>query len=154
MYAKPIAEFLKILISLNCIGLFFVPLNHFFGPVDGTGTDMGSAFDWQPEYFYSDEFFMPLVVSFLLLWIGYLVNKNRSIKIILTFLLLALSGVNSFLSFLSINMMMQDLSPHWGMVLLMLFFPLLIFFFLIESKVPLQTLIETEEDMLLDEDNW
>ncbi len=150
--SKSIAKALKGIISLDFLLLFIIPISYSFGPADRS--DMNSQFGWNPDYFYADEIFLIFLSPFYVLWVIYLINRNKMIKSVLTFLLIAISVFYSFICALSASTLAQDLQPYWGLLVLFLFFPLLVSFFIIERKAfQLNLNIELNDEIILDEDN-
>ncbi|BDS11329.1 hypothetical protein [Aureispira anguillae] len=145
MNSKIAAQGFKLLISLNCIFLFIVPLNYSLGPLNDTNREFG----WRPDYFYNDEISLIFIAPFLFLWAMYITNKST--KTILAILLWAISAFYAFISFMSVSMLAQDYQPYWGMLLLFLFFPLLSIFFILEKKAAHTKKIYS--DRILDENN-
>lgn len=151
MNSKTIANVFKIVICINFILLCIIPLGSVFGPLDEK--DMASEFGWNPDYFYSDELTLILIAPFYLLWFGYLVNKEKLIKQILAILLLAASAFYAFLSFTSVSMLAQDYQPDWGFLILFLFFPMLVVFFILEIRASKITETDIHSDIILDDGN-
>ncbi len=133
MFYPIIARVLKLLISLIFLLLLVVPMGYSYTLLDWT--DMGSEIGWVSSYFYSEDLFLWIITGLLILWMIDLFNRHKKIKIVMRFFLLILSAFASFVAFLSACMPIQDYSVSWGTLLLFLFFPFLIVFFLVEWRL-------------------
>lgn len=150
MYSKGLSKSLKIIISVNSLLLFVIPIGYSFGPLDLE--DMNSEFGWYPDYFYTNELSLLFIAPFYLLWGGYLVNKDATVKVTLRFLLLASSAFYAFCCFMSVTMISPDWQPYWGLIMLFMLCPLLVIFFLLEFKASKIKENTFHVDAILDED--
>lgn len=127
-------KFTKILISGCCILLLFIPLSYSFGGIGEDELGLGPArFDWQADYVYTEEYLL-IIGPFYLLWGIYLFNSHALTKIVLLLLMLALAAFYDFIAYIGLLMPIQDYAPHWGMLLLGLFFPFLLLLAVLEWK--------------------
>ncbi len=96
-------------------------------------SSQGGAY-WVTHFIFHDELLLLLIVPFYLLWISYQFTHRKTIRLLLKIALLGLTFCYTFLCVFPIFGPTPDFSPHIGIILLSLFFPIIILFFLLESN--------------------
>lgn len=140
--------FIKILLTALCLLLFFIPISYSFRGMEEDALGLGFArFDWQADYFYTEEYLL-IIGPFYLLWSIYLFNSYALIKKILLLLLLALAAFYDVIAYIGMFFPIPDYAPHWGILILGVFFPFLLLLAVLEWKSGQEGKIYLKEDIL------
>ncbi len=109
-------------IGLTLILQIILPFALIYAP--DVSTEIGE--EWQPNYLFSDEFGL-ILLPFYLFFILYLVSKNKTVKGIAKLILFLFAILYFGYAFLVFQTPLIDFVPGFGLLLLFLFLPELIY---------------------------
>jgi len=98
-----------------------------------TEYDEGSG-DWKRNYALNSFEYAIVIIPIILLLILIPKVESRGIKIVSIAILCLLSGVAFLFAFQSLRMPIQDFVPQWGMLVLIILFPIVVINSSIEWK--------------------
>jgi predicted neutral ceramidase superfamily lipid hydrolase len=100
--------------------------------------------DWIKNYALNSFEYAIAIIPLIILLIMVPRIENRGAKKILIVILCLLSGIAFLFAFQSLTMPIQDFVPQWGMLILIILFPIVAIDSLIEWKRQRETLQEVE----------
>ncbi|MGK0390493.1 MAG: hypothetical protein ACI94Y_003246 [Maribacter sp.] len=132
---KKIKKYWTYFIYLICILMLIIPISATFYVFDEIGDG-----EWVNNYtlntFEYSIIIIPIILSFILIPR----QKRIILKRILIINLCLLSGIASLFAFQTIVISIQDFVPHWGMLIILILFPIAIINSSIEWKRAIEPL--------------